>query len=442
MPTARGLGVLALATMAYLAGRVVGTYELYVVALFLAVLVVLSGLMVLLTGRRLSVNRTVYPAAPVAGDEASLTLGLQNSSFLPTAAVRVTEPLGRVTGEELALDLSPLGPKASRTIRERVPGLRRGAYSLPASRLTIVDPLGLFVGNRRVGDELELMVLPRLAVLTSCVFFGGRGLGQNPQSKSSRAHSALDLRGVRPHQPGEPLSRIDWKTTAKTGVLMLRETEEPSRTDVVILLDGSAEGEVGEPPETSFEAAVAAAGSIADYVLREGFAVRLLLNGDDRGVVSEGLDSRDRGRWELLEVLAAAKAESRISLAEAVRRRENCVVPGLALVAVSSSFERSLLLLLTEMREKGVPVYLVHVDALSFAGPAVPDVLETERRRFLLGLSSAGIPSVTLRRGDDLVQALSFGPGQAWGGSSEAHRGDTNAAGPAEPAAAAGGRPG
>jgi uncharacterized protein (DUF58 family) len=400
--------VLALAAATYIGGRVVGTYELYLVALSLTLLVVLSGVMVVLSGRKIGVRRQVYPAEPLAGDEAALTLELHNDSFLPTAAVQVTEPLGRVAGEELVLDMSPLGPKGARTLRERIPGLRRGVYLLDSARVTLVDPLGLFSRRRPAGDELRLTVLPRLVPLTSCVFFGGRGLGQNAQTRSSLSSASLDLRGVRPHHPGEPLSRIDWKSTAKTGILMLKETEEPSRTDVVVLLDGTAAAVTGEPPLTSFERAVEAAGSIADFILREGFGVSLLLHEDDGGLKSERFDGRERGRKELLEALAATQATARVPLADALRRKQAAVSKGLALVVVAASFDRSLLLVLAELREQSLPVYLVHVNAPSFAGLPVGEAVETERRRFLLGLQAAGVPSVSLGNDDDLVAVLSF----------------------------------
>jgi uncharacterized protein (DUF58 family) len=409
VPTTRGLGVLLLAAATYVGGRLVGTYELYLVSLSLATLFVLSGLMVLLSGRRVLVERTVYPATPTAGEEAALVLEVSNRSLLPTAAVDVTEPLGAASGLDLTIEMSPLGPRARRTLRERLPDLRRGVYRLGASRVGMVDPLGLFLRRRGAGGELGLVVLPKIAPLVSCVFFGERGLGRAAQTRRSLTNSSLDIRGVRPHQPGEPLSHIDWKSTARTGILMLRETEEPAGSDVVVLLDGSAAGVTGEPPATSFEAAVSAAGSIADYVLREGFGVTLVLHEHGNLLRSERFDYREQGRQQLLRSLADVQPRAKAPLWEAVRQNETLLTRGLALVVVTSSFERPLLLLLTELRERGLPVQLVAVDASSFEGAENEPPTENERRAFLLSLQAAGVPSVNLRRDDDLSDVLSFG---------------------------------
>jgi uncharacterized protein (DUF58 family) len=201
---------------------------------------------------------------------------------------------------------------------------------------------------------------------------------------------------------------------------MLRETEEPSRTEVIVILDGTGEAVTGELPDTSFEASVAAAGSVADFVLREGFGVGLLLHGSGGGATFDHFDGRERGHRELLRALAGARAEAKGTLAETVRRQEAIVSRGLALVVISSSFERTLLVLLTELRERNLPVYLVHVDGPSFARAEMPDPVRTEQRRFLLGLQAAGVLSVTLRRGDEGEDVLSFGPGvrAAAGGAS------------------------
>jgi hypothetical protein len=167
---------------------------------------------------------------------------------------------------------------------------------------------------------------------------------------------------------------------------------------------------------------VEAAGSIADYVLREGFGVSLLLHEEDSGLKYERFDGRERGRKELLETLAGTQARAKVTLADALRRKQAVVSKGLALVVATASFERSLLLILAELREQSLPVYLVHVDAPSFSSSETAEAIETERRRFLLGLQAAGVPSVTLGKEDDLESVLSFA-GKRGAGARQAHPG-------------------
>ena len=71
-PTARGLALLGLAAGTYLAGRVVGTWELYLFAFAFAAAVFVSWLLLIASGRRIRVTRVLTPDRPVAGDEPEL----------------------------------------------------------------------------------------------------------------------------------------------------------------------------------------------------------------------------------------------------------------------------------------------------------------------------------------------------------------------------------
>ncbi|MCZ7664167.1 MAG: DUF58 domain-containing protein [Thermoleophilia bacterium] len=409
MLTRRGTGLLLLAMATYLGGRLVGTYELFLASFGLVALALLSWIMVLITGARIDISRSLDPETPVAGDGAAMHMRVRNGSLVPSASLQINQDLRDMTGSLAILELSPLGPRADHAAQQPLPPLRRGVFSLPGPTLSVSDPLGLARRRRRAGGELVVTVLPNIARLRSCVFFGDRGLGQSHTTRPSPAHGSLDLRGVRPHQPGEPLSRIDWKSTAKTGSLMLREVEEPTRSDVILLLDGTRAAQVGDASDNTFETAVSAAGSIGDYVLREGFAVTLVRHWGDDDVVS--LDAGDRGRNELLKVLAGAKADAPAFLNASLERHRALVAKGRALVVVSPASDPGLLTELVSLREKGLPVYLIHIVAPSFAPGEAPAPTDPDRKRFLLQLLGAGIPSVSLRRGEHIEASLSFPAG-------------------------------
>jgi uncharacterized protein (DUF58 family) len=412
--TRRGLSVLVVALSAYLLGRVVGTYEFYVAALAFAALAAVSWIVTLVSGARLRVRLGVQPDNPIAGDPMEIDVEIENRSFLPTSALTVSAVLAPAAGEDLNLDVSPISPRGTFSTIHGVGAARRGVYALPAPRVHFTDPFGIARRRRRVGEEIEVLVLPRISVLRNCVFFGGHGLGRLGRLRPTLAHGASDFRGVRPHQPGEPLSRIDWKSTAKTGTLMLREVDEPARDEVTIILDGTASSAVGEPPDDTFEISVAAVGSIGEFVLREGLATALFMHGG--GDEHLRFESGEAGRVHMLRALAAARVGASVPLADTLRRNEGLLGRGMAMVVVTPAYDRGLLIALTRLRERGLPVFLVHVDAVSFiphevaSSPAVDPEgpLAVEIRRFLLLLAHSGVPSVTLRRGDLLEDVLSL----------------------------------
>jgi uncharacterized protein (DUF58 family) len=425
MPTARGIGLLLIALGAYLGGRLVGTYELYLVAISLAALVVVAIAYVLTSSRRLAVERTMDPPTLFSGDEATLALELRNPSLLPTSPLRVRERLCDVTGSDVILELPPQPPRGTHRETVTLPPARRGVYALPASRVTLSDPLGIASWSHDSGVERQLVVLPRIVHLRSCVLFGAHRLGPGARSRSSLAHTSLELRSVRPHQPGEPLSRIDWKSTAKTGVLMLREVDEPARTDVLIALEGTAGGVVGAAPDSSFEMAVAAAGTLGDYIMNEGYAVDLLRHGAHD--VVERYEGHAEGSVGLLRALAGYQPDATTSFAAFLRQHYPALTRGVALVVVTAVLDDDLLALLAELHGRGLPVSLVLIDAQSFR-PAEPNpsartrptprrapdppetqaeaTLDVATKRRLLQLQAVGVVSLTLARGTDLDAAL------------------------------------
>lgn len=412
--TGRGFGLALFALATYLAGRLLGTEELYLVALALVAMTVITQALATLARGTLRVERMLDPTVPVAGKPAELYLRVTNSGMLPVMPSELTMSLGGAADIELNSRLGMIGPRRTSHFSIPVPGLRRGVFTLPAPSVALEDPLGIARRARSLGGETALMVLPPYATLGSCVFFGGKNRGQDPRTRATSAHSTYDLRGVRPHQPGEPLSRIDWKSTAKTGVLMLRETEEHTRSAVILLLDGTEAIVAGPQGDDTFELSVSALASVGMHVLRAGLSLKLILHADHPSEVLA--DPGERGERMLLTSLAKAQADARRPLALTIQTFATSMAAGISLVVATSNIDRALLADLSSLRERGTPSHVVHVDSGAYR--AEHDLIGQEKRSLLHELSLRGIPSVTLRSPDDLEPALSLSPEmeRRWGG--------------------------
>jgi uncharacterized protein (DUF58 family) len=454
-PTGRGFGVLGLAAGTYLAGRVVGTWELYLLAFGLLALVVVAWLLVATTGRRVHVTRSLTPTRPVAGDEPEYEVAVKNLSFLPGPQLTLRTPSAGLMADDLEAELESIRPRGERILRARMGRVNRGIHTLPAPEAVAEDPLGVVSTMRRVGAPLTVTVYPRVAFLRSSVLHPELGLRQDwAGHRGLLTPGASEFRGIRPHQPGEPLSHIDWKSTAKTGVLMLREMEEPAGADITLVLDGTADHVIGEAPDTNFELAVRAAGSIADYALRAGRGVSLVCHERMRRQVR--LTADGGGRRVLLETLAETRADATVPLAQALRRLLTDRLSPLraqTLTVFGLTIDPQMARALISLREDGVRLSFVCVPGTTFAatsaggpllpflparevrgatptgtakGSALPNAasphagdstrartadLAVETRALLLSLSSAGVRCLTLGQGDDLTRTLSAWPG-------------------------------
>ncbi len=370
-PTGRGLGVLGLAAGTYLAGRVLGTWELYLFAFAFIAVVVVSWLLVTLTGRRIRVTRSFTPERPVAGDEPEYSVEVKNASLLPGPQLTLRTPTEGLVGDDMEAQIESMRPRGSRVLKTRMGRVNRGVHTLPAPEAITEDPLGIASATHRVGPPITVTVYPRIAFLKSCVLHPELGFKQDwAGQKGLLTPGASEFRGIRQHQPGEPLSHIDWKSTAKTGVLMLREMEEPAGADITLLLDGSADQVVGSLPETNFELAVRAAGSVADYALRAGRGVTLVCHERSRRQVR--LTPDGAGRRALLEALAQTDANATAPLALVLRRLISdrpSPLRSQTLTLVGMTLDAQMARALLSLREDGVRLGFLYVPGFSFAGP-------------------------------------------------------------------------
>ena len=349
-------------------GRVVGTYELYLAALALVLLLVVSGGLMLLsgagwhsqplpateTGRRRRPRDRAHPAREPLAPPHRRPLGRR--SLWPWSA-----------GDDLSVDFGPLAPRGGRT---RIGGptcrVRRGSSTFLPSRVTLVRPAGPVRVGRAVRERSSsLVVLPRIAALRSCVFFGARDPGEGRRLRSARAHGSYEFRGVRPHQPGEPLNRIHWKSTARIGRTHAARVRRPGRDrrEPSSWTDTRAASWAG--PRRHVRGRRRGAGSIGDYLLREGF--------------SPG-SAPARGRGAGLPLRRHHSASGTSCSRRWPEPRPRCrQSPGLPAALPGAAgpgaapwwwsprrWTAACPCCSGRLRDKGLPVYLVHIDGPSF----------------------------------------------------------------------------
>jgi uncharacterized protein (DUF58 family) len=95
--------------------------------------------------------------------------------------------------------------------------------------------------------------------------------------------------GVRPYQKGDPLNRIHWRATARTGELQSRSYESSCVAGATFVLDFHARSFAGPACVGSAELAAVTVASLAHAVC---------LMGQQMGFVSNGRDAADRIREE------------------------------------------------------------------------------------------------------------------------------------------------
>ena len=205
---------------------------------------------------------------------------------LPREALIGMAPQILAQGRRLKLARLAAGETAS--LNYRVSFLRRGYYQLGPLLLETGDVFGLHRRCRVATEPHFALVLPKVLPLQ-----GYNLASRRPVGEIRIAHRLFEdptrLAGIRPYQQGDPLNRIHWRATARTGQLHSR-VYEPSRVaGATFLLDFHEESYLGTGAVASAELAVVTVASLANAVF---------LMGQQIGFASNGRDAADRIRAE------------------------------------------------------------------------------------------------------------------------------------------------
>jgi uncharacterized protein (DUF58 family) len=293
--------------------------------------------------------------------------------------------------------------------------LQRGGFRLGPATLRAGDPFGLFPVSREVPQTEQVVVMPMIARLSGFALPAGYRPGG--EALRHRTHQVTpSAAGVRDYAPGDALNRIHWPSTARRLRLIVKEFELDPKAETWIFVDASAKAQAGSselsvpepgvwttqwdarlPPSTE-EYAVAAAASIAQYLLQHDRAVGLAALGSAREVIQP--DRGERQLFRILAALAVLEARGWLAVEDLVKIEGGQVPRGASVILITPSPSPGVLLCARQLARRGLVPALVLIDTASFGGP-----------QGTLGLAEAaersGMLVRVLARDQDLAKALS-----------------------------------
>jgi uncharacterized protein (DUF58 family) len=143
----------------------------------------------------------------------------------------------------------------------------RGIYRQDAFAIRTRFPFGFFEKSRRVDSDIEILAYPRVEPADQFYEVLPLLSGEMASHFRGRGH---ELHSLRPYQVTDSARFVDWKITAKTGQLMVREFAREDERRVMIVLDPFTGNPATDAAENAqalyaerFERAVSLAASIA-----------------------------------------------------------------------------------------------------------------------------------------------------------------------------------
>ncbi|MDQ3982635.1 MAG: DUF58 domain-containing protein [Actinomycetota bacterium] len=216
------------------------------------------------------VSRSV-PARARVGQSVTVSLRVHNPSTKRLPVMRIEDRFPAFGEVSVASEAVP--PGGATVIELEREAIARGVFEQGDVTLVTGAPFGLVRTKRGGFVKSRAIVHPAWRELRSFPL---------PETPAATADEALAVTrsghggvfaGVRDYRPGDQQRWVHWRTTARTGRLVVREHEEPARSPVVLVVGAGA----AESPE--WEQLVAAAASVGVYALAQGRPVHCIADG-------------------------------------------------------------------------------------------------------------------------------------------------------------------
>jgi len=255
------------------AGWAFGLVEGWVAAVVAGALLLLSAPF-LLSGARFDIRLELDRERVVVGTDLGATLRVTNRGQRLALPSIVDVPVGDGL-VETAVPL--LAPGAEHVERLAIGAHRRGVVTVGPMKVSRGDPVGILRHEVSWPQVQTIHVHPVTTPIPSTSAGFVKDLEGMPSSDI--VDSDLAFHAIREYMPGDSRRHVHWKSTAKTGRLMVRQYEETRRARIAVLLD-LLEDEYSS--DDAFELAVSCAASLAVQGVRDGREVLFATSGERR----------------------------------------------------------------------------------------------------------------------------------------------------------------
>ncbi|ALE05215.1 hypothetical protein AL755_06540 [Arthrobacter sp. ERGS1:01] len=258
--SALGATVLGAAVLLWIVGAAYGWQEAKVAALMATLLLVLAVAFILGT-TRYAVTLDLARTRVAVGDNAVGSISVANASPRAILPAALELPVGQATA---LFHLPRMKPADVHEDLFTIPTARRAVITVGPVRSVRADPLRLLRRQLVWTDPTLLYVHPRTTALDGPAAGFLKDLEGLPTTELSSAD--VSFHALRDYVPGDDRRHIHWKTTARTGKLMVRQFEETRRAHLAVALSVNTEEYVHDD---DLELAISAAASLGRAAIKE-----------------------------------------------------------------------------------------------------------------------------------------------------------------------------
>ena len=287
------IGAVALLIVAVVLQLGLFAYAMYV----LLGVIIVSRVLVIGWSGNLAATREMSRDRVKIGDSTAVVIVLENRSWMPIPWLLVEDLLPRralihsppnLQLKGRRLQLVSFRGRARKTITYQLKANCRGYFQLGPLVAETGDVFGLYRRYRVLSEPSFLLVVPEVIPLEGFDIASRRPIGE-VRMTHRLFEDPTRIAGVRGYQAGDPLNRVHWRATARTGELQSKIYDASTVAGATLLVDFHEQSFAVEDEPARSELVITAAASVAGAIFQMGQQV---------GLVTNGRDAADRIRTE------------------------------------------------------------------------------------------------------------------------------------------------
>ncbi len=268
--------------------------------------------------KQLGVTVSFVTPFAVEGEESALEEVIENRKRfpLPTLRVKFSVPRGLAFGGNENVtrsdrlyknDIFSVMPNMRITRKHTFLCEKRGYYTVDSLILSTWDLLMMKSFVETMPEHACLTVYPKRADMKRLLPLFSKLMGE--RQRRALTEDPFSFSGIRAYVPTDPVKRINWKTSAKTGELMVNTYDSTQAMETRILLNLGSDSEWVDKGVR--EEAIRVAGTLFSLLAEKGAAASMYTNGCD---VVTGVPAELSGGVSASHVRKAKEALARIDL--------------------------------------------------------------------------------------------------------------------------------
>ena len=298
------------------------------------------------------------------GEDILVRLEIRNNGWLPIPWLLVYEslPVELAAGSAIKRVLS-LGPHGKTEVVYKLGAYKRGYYPVGPFTTKLGDTLGLADIQELEKQPESITVYPRIFPITNPNLPSRSPLG-NLRHHLPIFEDPSRVRGKRDYVASDSLRRVDWKASASTGRLQVKQFEPSIALQTVIFLNMNASEYGIRHRIDATELAIVIAASLANWAVAQKQAVGLTTNGVDghaEALSVQPLPSR-KGRGQLihiLDLLARLQTSDNRRLTDLLSQETPKLPWGTTVVIISGQIDEALFDEIFQIQRRGQNVVMV-----------------------------------------------------------------------------------